>query len=47
MASSTTTTVSLGGRLATIPVLGRKYHERFGFVYHPDYRTLWCGKAAG
>jgi glycosyltransferase involved in cell wall biosynthesis len=32
----------VGERLATIPVLGREYYERFGFVYHPDYRALWC-----
>jgi glycosyltransferase involved in cell wall biosynthesis len=32
----------VGERLATIPVLGREYYQRFGFVYHPDYRALWC-----
>ena len=31
-----------GERLATIPVMGREYYERFGYVYHPDYRALWC-----
>lgn len=28
--------------LCTLPVMGRAYFERFGYVYHPDYLSLWC-----
>lgn len=28
--------------LNTQCILGRKYFERFGYVYHPAYRSLWC-----
>lgn len=28
--------------LLTLPVLGRTYYERFGYIYHPDYISLWC-----
>jgi hypothetical protein len=28
--------------LMTIPILGRKYFERFGYVYHPDYKSFFC-----
>lgn len=31
-----------GERLCTLPVLGRKYYERFGYIYHPSYKSLWC-----
>lgn len=26
----------------TYPILGRKYYDRFGYVYHPHYTSLWC-----
>lgn len=29
-------------RLCTLPVMGRKYYERFGYIYHPSYKSLWC-----
>lgn len=29
-------------RLNTLPVLGRKYYERFHYIYHPSYVALWC-----
>ncbi len=32
----------VGDKLNTFPILGRKYYERFGYVYHPDYTSLWC-----
>jgi hypothetical protein len=28
--------------LCTLPILSKKYYERFGYVYHPDYQSLWC-----
>jgi hypothetical protein len=28
--------------LNTLPILGRRYFERFGYVYHPSYRSLWA-----
>lgn len=31
-----------GRELNTLPILGRKYYERFAYVYHPDYLSLWC-----
>jgi hypothetical protein len=29
-------------RLVTLPIMGREYYQRFGYVYHPDYKSLWC-----
>lgn len=29
-------------RLCTLPVMGRKYFDRFGFIYHPSYKSLWA-----
>ena len=26
----------------TLSVLGRKYYERFNYIYHPSYVTQWC-----
>lgn len=28
--------------LNTLPVLGINYYKRFGYVYHPTYKALWC-----
>jgi hypothetical protein len=28
--------------LNTLCILGRKYYERFGYIYHPTYKSLWC-----
>lgn len=28
--------------LCTLPVMGRAYFERFGYVYCPEYDSLWC-----
>jgi hypothetical protein len=27
--------------LMTLPILDRKYYERFGYVYHPDYKHMY------
>jgi hypothetical protein len=29
-------------RINTLSILGKKYYERFGYIYHPDYISLWC-----
>ena len=28
--------------LNTQCVIGRKYFDRFGYIYHPDYKGTWC-----
>jgi hypothetical protein len=28
--------------IMTMSIMGRAYYERFGYVYHPDYKSLWC-----
>jgi hypothetical protein len=30
------------GRLITLPVMGVNYYRRFGYVYHPAYRSFFC-----
>lgn len=32
----------VGDKLNTLCILGRKYYERFNYIYHPDYVSLWC-----
>ena len=29
-------------RLNTLCILGRKYYDRFGYIYHPDYISLYA-----
>lgn len=31
-----------GNKLNTLVCMGRKYFERFGYIYHPAYKSLWC-----
>jgi hypothetical protein len=31
-----------GKTLNTLCILGRAYYERFGYIYHPDYKSLYC-----
>jgi hypothetical protein len=33
-------------RLCTMSIMGRKYFNRFGYVYHPQYSSLWCDNEA-
>ena len=33
-------------RLCTMTIIGKKYYDRFGYVYHPDYSSLWCDNEA-
>lgn len=28
--------------LNTLSILGKKYYERFGYIYHPSYKSFWC-----
>lgn len=28
--------------LNTLCIMGRKYYERFGYIYHPSYHSLFC-----
>jgi hypothetical protein len=28
--------------ICTLSILGRKLFDRFGYIYHPDYVSLWC-----
>lgn len=29
-------------RLNTIVICGSKYYSRFGYIYYPGYKSLWC-----
>jgi hypothetical protein len=31
-----------GDKLNTLCILGKKYYERFNYIYHPDYTSLWA-----
>jgi len=31
-----------GNGLNTLPIMGRKYYQRFGYIYNPVYKTAWC-----
>lgn len=33
-------------RLCTMSIMGKDYYDRFGYVYHPDYSSLWCDNEA-
>jgi hypothetical protein len=28
--------------LNTLVIIGKKYYERFNYIYHPDYQSLYC-----
>jgi len=32
----------VGGVLNTYPIIGKKYFDRFGYVYYPEYESLFC-----
>jgi len=32
----------VGEALNTYPVMGSKYYQRFGYIYHPIYKSLCC-----
>jgi len=31
-----------GNRLNTLCILGYTYYDRFGYIYHPSYKSLYC-----
>ncbi len=31
-----------GKKLNTLSILGKKYYERFNYIYHPEYISVWC-----
>lgn len=31
-----------GRKLNTLPIMGRKYYERFGYIYNPEYISLFA-----
>ena len=31
-----------GSNLNTLVIIGRKYYDRFNYIYHPDYKSLYC-----
>jgi hypothetical protein len=31
-----------GDKLNTLCILGKMYYERFNYIYHPDYTSLWA-----
>lgn len=33
---------AVGRTLNTLSIIGAKYYRRFGYIYHPDYKALWC-----
>lgn len=30
------------GKLITLSILGRELYKHFGYIYHPDYKSLYC-----
>jgi hypothetical protein len=35
-----------GDAICTMSIIGRQYYDRDGYVYHPDYKSLWCDNEA-
>lgn len=31
-----------GNKLITLSILGKKLYDYFGYIYHPDYKSLYC-----
>lgn len=29
-------------KLNTLWILGKKYYERFNYIYYPEYKSTWC-----
>jgi hypothetical protein len=32
----------VGDRISTMSIIGRKYYDKFNYIYHPSYFSLWC-----
>lgn len=28
--------------VATMSIMGRQYYDRFNYIYHPSYKSVWC-----
>lgn len=35
-----------GAQLMTMSIMGKKYYDRFNYIYHPDYISLWSDNEA-
>ena len=33
-------------RICSLSIMSRQYYNRFGYIYHPDYVSLWCDNEA-
>ena len=31
----------MGNKLNTLCILGKKYYDRFGYIYYPEYKSVW------
>ena len=31
-----------GGKINTLCILGKKYYDRFGYIYYPEYKSFYC-----
>ena len=31
-----------GQKLMTLALMGKPYYDRFGYIYNPEYKSLWC-----
>jgi len=31
-----------GNKLNTLSIMGKKYYDRFNYIYNPDYLSVWC-----
>jgi len=32
----------VGERINTLVIMGKPMYDYFGYIYHPDYKSLWC-----
>jgi hypothetical protein len=32
----------VGDKFSTMSIIGRKYYDKFNYIYHPSYYSLWC-----
>ena len=35
-----------GENVSTMSIMDKKYYDRFGYIYHPSYVSLWCDNEA-
>ena len=33
-------------RIPTMSIMGKDYYQRFNFIYHPSYQSVWCDNEA-